>query len=77
MYSTALVIAQTAFAVVICAVAELSVFYSPVVAVEQPWVCVIPGLLVSTARIRRGNRANCLCSCQLRCCRAVCFTPWF
>jgi len=61
-------------AVVTCAVPGLSVFYSLVVSIWQLWMCVIPGshLLVSTACIQKDIRADCFCSCNLRCCMAEC-----
>jgi len=63
MYSTALVFeetfAQTAFALLSCAVPGLSEFYSPVATISQPWGCAIPGAhLGSTARIQRDIRAD-------------------
>ena len=69
---------QIIFAVVTCAVPGLSVFYSLVVSIWKPCVCAIrcAHLLGSTARKERDIRADCFCSCKLRCCR-VCFTPWF
>jgi len=65
---------QLIFAVVICAVPGLSVFYSFVASILQSWVCTIRGvhLLGSTARIQRDIRSDCFCSCKLRCCRAEC-----
>ena len=64
---------QTVFAVVTCAFPGLSVFYSIVVSIQQPWVCAIPGAhLRSTDCIQRDILADGFCTCELQCCRAEC-----
>ena len=65
---------QPVSAIVTCAVPGLSVFYSLIVFISQPWACAVWGahLLGSIARIQRDIREDCFWSCKLRCCWADC-----